>query len=117
MWRSSSARSVRWLRSRRRAPAASRPPPAPRPRLSAAAPVAVLLWLAAAGGLGAWYEIVTGYLIPLYSRLGRTSPWSVYRWHAWIPIDVGVSVSLVAALLRRRAAARHLVAALGVAYG
>jgi hypothetical protein len=82
---------------------------------AAAAPVAVLLWLAAAGGLGAWYEIVTGYLIPLYSRLGRTSPWSVYRWHAWIPIGVGVSVSLVAALLRRRAAARHLVAALGVA--
>ena len=84
---------------------------------AAAAPLAVLLWLAATGGLGAWYEIVTGYLIPLYSRLGRTSPWSVYRWHAWIPIGVGVSVSLVAVLLRRRAAARHLVAALGVAYG
>jgi hypothetical protein len=84
---------------------------------AAAAPCAVLLWLAAAGGLGAWYEIVTGYLIPLYSRLGRTSPWSVYRWHAWIPLGVGVTVSLVVALVRRGAGARHLVAALGVAYG
>src|SRR5262249_35393991 len=74
-------------------------------------------WLAAAGGLGAWYEIVPGYLIPCCARLGRTSPWSVYRWHAWIPIGAGVAISLVAALVRRRAAPRHLVAALGVAYG
>src|SRR5262245_17022712 len=84
---------------------------------AAAAPCAVLLWLAAAGGLGAWYEIVRGYLIPLYSRLGRTSPWSVYRWDAWMPLGVGVTVSLVGALVRRGAGARHLVAALGVAYG
>src|SRR5262249_28871741 len=52
----------------------------------AAAPLAVVLWLAAAGALGAWYDIVTRYLIPLYSRLGRTSPWTIYRWHAWIPL-------------------------------
>src|SRR5207237_3735128 len=39
---------------------------------AAVAPLAVLAWLAAAGGLSAWYEIVTGYLVPLYSRLGRT---------------------------------------------
>ena len=83
----------------------------------AAAPLAVLLWLTAAGGLGAWYEIVTGYLIPLYSRLGRTSPWTVYRWHAWIPIAVAATVSLVAALLRGGARARHVVAGLGVTYG
>jgi hypothetical protein len=82
-----------------------------------AAPLAVLAWLAAAGGLGAWYEIVTGYLIPLYSGLGRTSAWTIYRWHAWIPIAFGVTVSLASVVLRRGARARHLVAALGVAYG
>jgi hypothetical protein len=83
----------------------------------AVAPLAVLGWLAATGGLAAWYEIVIGYLIPLYSRLGRASPWRVYRWHAWIPIALGVAVSLGAAVQRRGAGARHLVAALGVGYG
>src|SRR2546425_230094 len=81
-----------------------------------AAPIGVLGWLALSGGLTAWYEIVTGYLIPLYSRLGRASPWNVYRWHAWIPLALGVALSLAAAL-RRGGSARHLVAALGVAYG
>ncbi len=81
-----------------------------------AAPIGVLGWLALSGGLAAWYEIVTGYLIPLYSRLGRASPWNVYRWHAWIPLALGVALSLAAALRRGRSA-RHLVAALGVAYG
>src|SRR5438046_2123913 len=37
----------------------------------AVAPLAVLGWLAATGGLAAWYDIVVHYLIPLYSRLGR----------------------------------------------
>jgi hypothetical protein len=84
---------------------------------TAAAPLAVLGWLAAAGGLGAWRDIVTGYLVPLYSRLGRTSPWQVYRWHAWIPLGLGVTLSLAGALRRRAAGPRHLVAALGVGYG
>jgi hypothetical protein len=84
---------------------------------AAAVPLALLAWLAAVGGLGAWYEIVSGYLIPLYSRLGRTSSWTIYRWHAWIPIALGVTVSLASVVARRGARARHLVAALGVAYG
>jgi len=84
---------------------------------AAAAPVAVLAWLAACGGLGAWYEIVSGYLLPLYSRLGRTAPWSIYRWHAWIPIAVGVTVSLLSVVVRRHVRGRHLIAALGVGYG
>jgi hypothetical protein len=83
----------------------------------AAAPVAVLGWLAVIGGLAAWYDIVTGYLIPLYSRLGRASSWSIYRWHAWIPIGLGVAVSVGGALVRRGAGARHLLATLGLAYG
>ena len=84
---------------------------------TAAAPVAVLGWLAVVGGLAAWYDIVTGYLIPLYSRLGRASSWTIYRWHAWIPMTLGVTVSLSSALVRGGAGVRHLLAALGLAYG
>jgi hypothetical protein len=83
----------------------------------AAAPAAALGWLGATGGLGAWRELVAGYLVPLYARLGRTSPWVVYRWHAWIPIALGVTLSLAGALRRGGAGARHLIAALGLAYG
>src|SRR5438552_2892589 len=73
--------------------------------------------LAAVGGLAAWYQIVSGYLVPLYSRLGRASSWSVYRWHAWIPLGLGVLVSLASVTRRRGVSARHVVAALGLAYG
>src|SRR5207249_1026148 len=48
--------------------------------------LAVVVWLAVAGALPAWYEIVVGYLVPLYSRLGRPGHWTFYRWHGWIPI-------------------------------
>src|SRR5207247_613025 len=84
---------------------------------TASAPLAVLGWLAAVGGLAAWYQIVSGYLVPLYSRLGRASSWSVYRWHAWIPLGLGVLVSLASVTRRRGVSARHVVAALGLAYG
>src|SRR5439155_1089764 len=84
---------------------------------AAVAPLVVLGWLAAVGGPAAWRDVVTGYLIPLSARLGRTSSWSVYRWHAWIPIALGVLVSLAGAARRRGVGARHLVAALGLAYG
>src|SRR5437879_11370849 len=79
---------------------------------TAAAPLAVLGWLAAVGGLAAWYQIVSGYLVPLYSRLGRASSWSVYRWHAWIPLGLGVLASLASVTRRRGVAARPVVAAL-----
>jgi hypothetical protein len=39
----------------------------------AAPGVAMLAWLAAAGGLGAFADIVLGYLVPLYGRLGRVA--------------------------------------------
>jgi hypothetical protein len=83
----------------------------------AAAPVGVLAWLSAAGGLAAWRDIVTGYLLPLYSRLGRSAAWSVYRWHAWIPLGLGALASLAVAGLRGGGGPRHLVAGLGLAYG
>ncbi len=84
---------------------------------TAAAPLAVLGWLGASGGLSAWWEIVTGYLIPLYSRLGRASEWAVYRWHAWVPIALGVTLSLASVVTRRGLGARHVIAVLGLGYG
>jgi len=79
--------------------------------------LAVVAWLAVAGALPAWYEIVVGYLVPLYSRLGRPGHWTFYRWHVWIPIAAGVMLSLASALVSRRFGARHAVVTLGVGYG
>src|SRR5437762_1935180 len=84
---------------------------------AAVAPLVVLGWLAAVGGLAAWRDVVTGYLIPLYARLGRTSSWSVYRWHAWIPIALGVLVSLAGAARRARLAPGDTVQVLDTTEG
>ena len=78
--------------------------------------IGVLAWLAAAGGLAAWYEIVVRYLVPLYSRL-RPARWTLDRWHVWIPIAAGVALSLGSALASRRFGARHAVVTLGLGYG
>jgi hypothetical protein len=83
----------------------------------AAPALAVVVWLAAAGALPAWYEIVVGYLVPLYSRLGRPERWTFYRWHVWIPIAGGAALSLASAVGGRRFAARHAVVAAGLGYG
>jgi hypothetical protein len=83
----------------------------------AVAPIAVLGWLAANGGLAPWWYIVTAYLVPLYSRLGRNSPWTVYRWYAWVPLGTGVLLSLAIGAARRALDVRHLLAVVGVMYG
>jgi hypothetical protein len=83
----------------------------------AVAPLAVAGWLAAAGALPAWWAIVADYLIPLYSRLGRSSAWSVYRAEAWIPLGAGALLAVAAALCERRLGARHAAAGLGALYG
>jgi hypothetical protein len=83
----------------------------------AVAPLAVVGWLAVAGALPAWRAIVFDYLLPLYSRLGRTADWNVYRPYVWIPIGAGALLSAAAALAARRFGARHAVAVLGVVYG
>ena len=81
------------------------------------APAATLAWLGAIGALGAWREAVFDYLLPLYSRLGRDAPWTIYRWGIWIPLGLGPAVSVGAALHRRRFGARHALVLVGVAYG
>jgi hypothetical protein len=84
---------------------------------AAVAPLGVVGWLALSGALPAWRAIVFEYLVPLYSRLGRTADWSVYRPYVWIPIGAGVLFSAGGALAAGRVGARHVVGALGVLYG
>jgi hypothetical protein len=83
----------------------------------AAAPLAVVAWLAAAGGLAAWREIVFDYLLPLYAPLGPPARWSFHRWHVWIAVGVAVIASLGQAVWSRRFTWRHRIAILGLAYG
>lgn len=84
---------------------------------AALAPLAVVGWLAVAGALPAWRAIVVEYLIPLYSRLGRTADWGVYRPYVWIPLGAGALISAGGALATGRFGARHAVAVLGTLYG
>jgi hypothetical protein len=83
----------------------------------ALAPLAVTAWLAATGALGAWREIVFEYLLPLYSRVGGPERWTFHRWHVWVPLLAGATLSIGATLARRRFTARHAVVALGLGYG
>jgi hypothetical protein len=82
-----------------------------------AIPAALALWLALAGGLRAWIDVIFGYAIPVYGHLGRSAPWLGHRWLGWIPLGIAAGGALIAAVLTRRADARHLVAALGIVYG
>jgi hypothetical protein len=83
----------------------------------AVVPAALVLWLAAVGGLGAWSDIVVRYLLPVYSTIGRPAQWPVARWLLWLPITLAVVLSLAAAARDRRLGPRHAVAVLGIAYG
>jgi hypothetical protein len=80
-------------------------------------PAAMTAWIAAAGGLTAWRDIVMNYLLPYYGRLGRPATWAFHGWPVWLPIAAAVGLALVHAGLERRLTVRHAIAALGVAYG
>ena len=84
---------------------------------AAVAPAAVVAWIAALGALGAWRDIVFGYLVPLYSRLHRPSDWLYFRWQPWVLIAPVIGLTLARVALARRFTARHAVVALGVGYG
>jgi hypothetical protein len=84
---------------------------------ASAAPAAMFAWLAIAGGLGAWREVVFDYLLPLYSRLGRDTAWAIHRGQVWIALGLGVALSLTRAAWGGRLGPRHALALLGVAYG
>ncbi|HKC06452.1 MAG TPA: hypothetical protein VKJ67_06300 [Methylomirabilota bacterium] len=46
-------------------------------------PGAVFGWLAWRGGLGAFLDVFTGYVVPLYGRLARASLWQAIEGHAF----------------------------------
>jgi hypothetical protein len=84
---------------------------------AAIAPAGVVAWVAALGALGAWRDIVFGYLVPLYSRLNRPSDWMYFRWQPWLLIAPVIVLALARVALTRRFTARHAVVALGLGYG
>jgi len=81
------------------------------------APAAVVAWVASLGALGAWREIVFGYLLPLYSQLARPADWIWLRWKMWIAVGVTLLLTLARLVKTRRFTTRHVVVALGLAYG
>jgi len=82
-----------------------------------AVPAALGTWLALAGALRAWADVVFNYALPVYGHLGRSAPWLGHRWLGWIPLGVATLAALLAAALARRFDARHLVGAVGIVYG
>lgn len=83
----------------------------------AVVPLMIVAWLAMIGALEPWREIVFGYLVPFYARLGRSASWTVYRWTLWPAIAVALTGSIGHALVARRLTFRHAVILAGVGYG
>ncbi|MBI4013698.1 MAG: hypothetical protein HY359_15375 [Candidatus Rokubacteria bacterium] len=82
----------------------------------------VLAWLAWLGALPAFADIVLGYLVPLYSRLGRESLVAAVRGHdlgPWVLGGLGLWAlgGALALAGRDRHDARLAVLTAGVAYG
>jgi hypothetical protein len=82
-------------------------------------PAAVFGWLAWRGGLGPFLDIVNGYVVPLYSRVGRVIVWRALLYHAFSGALAGLFFLVVLALLAPspREPARKGLAMLGVLYG
>jgi hypothetical protein len=82
----------------------------------------ILAWLAAAGALSAFVDIVWGYLVPLYSRLGREPLLGAVAGHRYGVAILGAlgawALGGAVALARtRRGDARLVVLGAGVIYG
>jgi hypothetical protein len=48
-----------------------------------AVPALIMGWLAWRGGVGPFLAIAGGYVLPLYSHVGRVSVWEGLRWHVY----------------------------------
>src|SRR5260370_39539454 len=83
-------------------------------------PGAVFGWLAWRGGLGPFLEILTGYVVPLYRRVGHVSPWQAIAWHSFGRWVAGLFLILTALALLApppREPARKGLALVGALYG
>jgi hypothetical protein len=83
-------------------------------------PGAVFGWLASRGGLGPFMDIFGGYIVPLYSHVGRVSSWQAIGWHAYgrlLLALLGLLVVLALLAPASREPARKGLALVGVVYG
>ena len=86
-----------------------------------AVPVLVMGWLAWRGGAGAFAAILTGYVLPLYSRVGRVSVWEglrghVFGWQIWTCL-IALGLLGFARRLPEPYGIRRWLALLGAVYG
>ncbi|HSE04491.1 MAG TPA: hypothetical protein VLK35_10115 [Methylomirabilota bacterium] len=83
-------------------------------------PALVFGWLAGRGGLAPFQAVLTGYVLPLYSQVGRTSALGAVRWHAWgrglLALLAGLGVLGVLGTPRPWSP-RLVLASLGALYG
>jgi hypothetical protein len=82
----------------------------------------ILGWLAWAGGLGSFLDLVRGYLLPLYSDLGTGAMGEMLHWHAyggfvWTGFALLVGLSLYGAIRERALDRRHALLVIGLVYG
>jgi len=83
-------------------------------------PALVLGWLAGRGGLAPFWAILTGYVLPLYSRVGRVSVIAATRWHSYGRAVLGLlgTLGLLGLLARARPRSPRLaLAGAGALYG
>jgi hypothetical protein len=82
-------------------------------------PVLVLGWLAWRGGLGPFLAVLAGYVLPLYSQVGRVSVIGATRWHAWgrSLLALLAGLGLLGLLAARPWSPRLVLTALGALYG
>lgn len=84
-------------------------------------PALVFGWLGWLGGLRPFIEILTGYVLPLYSHVGRATAlqslrWYAYGWELWL-LFLALGALAMLAPVPRGFAARKTLLALGAAYG
>src|SRR5262249_57958261 len=86
-----------------------------------AVPVLVLGWLAWRGGAGPFAAILAGYVLPLYSRVGRVGMWEGLRWHVlgWQILSCLLALALLgfARKLSEPYGIRRWLTILGLVYG
>jgi hypothetical protein len=84
---------------------------------AAIVPALAVAWVAARGAMGAWREIVFDYLLPLYSRLTRSSDVLWLPWQIWLAVLATVAVTLARVAGTPRFTPRHTIVVIGLGYG